>query len=287
MKIFPAIVMGLSLALIVPGKAQVSAPVMPNLTFPPAATPASSAPAATSAASPATTATTLAAKAIFSDPAASFSAGVTAYEKNDFAKAREYFSAAEAKSVSASLEYNFGNACSQANDNPAAILHYLRAISLNPRDPDARQNLALARAALRLPVPEPGRLESFSAMLAGNTWAWLVTLAGWATVYLAVLPRLYRWRGATPWLLCIVMGLLAVAAGSGYWGAHGHARDGVVLHSDAPIKLSPTANSPAIGVLQGGEVAETLEEHGGFFKVLAADGRMGWMDGADYSPVWQ
>ncbi len=276
MKTFSAILLSLNLALVMSGYGQSSMPVMPPLNFPAATTTA-----------PATPATTLAAQAILTNPAASFSAGVTAYEKNDFAKAREYFAAAEAKSVSASLEFDFGNACFQAGDNSAAILHYLRAVTLSPRDPDARQNLALARKAANISVADPGRLESFSAMLASNTWAWLLTLAGWAAIYLAVLPRLYRWRGAVPWLLTTVMALTTVAAGAGYWGAHSHAHDGVVLHSDAQIKLSPTANSPAIGVLQGGEVAVTLEEHGGFFKVLAADGRMGWLDGANFSPVWE
>ena len=174
----------------------------------------------------------------------------------------------------------------EAGDYGAAVLHYLRALTLNPRDPDARQNLALARRTANLSVPDPTRVESFAALLSINSWVWLATLAGWATVYLAFLPRLYRWRGVAPWLLCATAAVITVAAGVGYYGASQHTQDGVVLRADTAVKLSPTANAPAIGTLQVGEVARTLDEHAGYFKIQTADGRLGWVNGANYSPVW-
>jgi hypothetical protein len=254
---------------------QINPPTQPTLPpIPAAATPAASAPAAAPAIS------------IPADPAQAFAAGVAAYEKNDFDQARALFAGAEAKAVSAPLEYNFGNASFQAKNYGAAVLHYLRALTLSPRDPDARQNLELARKAANITTADPTRLESFAGLLSINSWAWLLTVAAWATVYLAVLPRLFRWRGAAPWLLCATVALVAIGAGIGYWGAQQHAADGVVLAADTPVKLSPTAESPAIGILQPGEVAQTLEEHNGHFKIRAADGRLGWVDAANYSPVW-
>jgi len=278
MKKIAAIKFAAGLLSVATALAQATAPATPGLSLS-LPTPAPSPAPAVASAQPVPT-------AMLADPKTAFAAGVAAYEKNEFARAREFFAGAEAKSVSAPLEFNFGNACFQANDYGAAVLHYLRALTLSPRDPDALQNLALARKAANISLPDPDRLESFSALLEADTWAWIATLAGWAAVYLAILPRLYRWRGAAPWSLCGVMALMALAAGAGFFGAHGHAHDGVVLHADTPIKLSPTANSPAIGAMQAGEVAATLEEHNGYFKVRVADGRLGWLDGADYSPVW-
>ncbi len=275
MKKFIAIIVVAALAAAWPARAQSSAPssgVLPLLT-----TPAPAAPAASVSSSIAP---------IPTDPAQAFAAGVAAYEKGDFAQARTLFAATEAKQVSAPLEFDFGNACFQAGDNGAAILHYLRALALDPRDPDARQNLALARRTANIPVADATRLENFANLLSVNAWGWLATITGWAAIYLAVLPRLYRWRGAAPWLLCATAATIALAALAGFYGAQSHGRDGVVLRADTLVKLSPTENSAAISTLQPGEVAKTLDEHAGYFKVQPESGQPGWVDGANYSPVW-
>jgi len=222
-----------------------------------------------------------------SDPNAAFSAGLAAYAKGDFARARAHFEAAEMKSVTAALEYNFGNACYSAGDNGEAILHYLRALSLNPGDPDARQNLALARQALNIAEPEPTRLDSFAGIFKENTWTWLATFAGWTAIYLAFLPRLYKWGGLTPKILCATMALVAIGAAVGVWGARQHAHDGVVLHADTPLKLSPTSDSGSIGVVQAGEIAQVIDTHSDYYKVQTADGHEGWVDNTSYAPVWE
>jgi tetratricopeptide (TPR) repeat protein len=274
MKKFIAIMVVASLAAAWPARAQSSAPSASSL--PTLAMPMSAAAASTVAP----------AAPIPADPAQAFAAGVAAYEKGDFAQARALFAATEGKQVSAPLEFDFGNACFQASDYGAAVLHYLRALALDPRDPDARQNLALARRTANIPVADPTRLESFANLLSINAWGWLATVTGWAAIYLAVLPRLYRWRGAAPWLLCATSAAIALAALTGFYGAQSHGRDGVALRADTLVKLSPTENSAAIDTLQPGEVAKTLDEHAGCFKVQPESGQPGWVDGANYSPVW-
>jgi len=272
MKKIAASIICFALAATHPLRAQLSAPAagtFPSLTAP------APAPAAKAPAGP-----------IPADPAQAFAAGLAAYEKNDFDQARALFSAAEGKAISAPLEYNFGNTCFQAADYGGAVLHYLRSLTLDPRDPDSLQNLALARRSTNLVIADPTRLENFAGLLSLNTWAGLATLAGWAALYLAFLPGLYRWRGIVPKLLCATAAIIALSTGIGYWAAHQHVHDGVVLHADTAVQLSPTANSPAIGLVQSGEVAQTLDEHGGYFKVRTADGRLGWVEAANFSPVW-
>ncbi|HVU37102.1 MAG TPA: tetratricopeptide repeat protein [Opitutales bacterium] len=219
------------------------------------------------------------------DPQEAFSAGVAAYEKNDFAQARQLFAAVEKKSVSPALEFNFGNACYQAGDYSGAILHYLRALAMDPRDPDAQQNLALARKGANLTAPDSTRLDRFSGLLSQDAWTWVATVSGWVTLYLLFLPRLFRWRGTLPWLLCLTTLGVSVAAGIGWWGAHQHANDGVVLVADTPVKLSPTTNSPSLAMLQPGEIAQVLDRHGDYYKVLTGTGQLGWVASANYAPV--
>ncbi|HTB62657.1 MAG TPA: SH3 domain-containing protein [Opitutales bacterium] len=290
MKNIFVLILGLVAAAAPYASAQTSTPAPAStglqLSAPLPALPATSSGGNATTATPSSTSAPATIIPIPADPAQAFAAGVAAYEKNDFSSAQALFAGAESKSVSAPLEYNFGNASFQAKDYGAAVLHYLRVLTLSPRDPDARQNLALARKAANISLADPTHWESFAAWMSINAWVGLLTVAGWATVYLAVLPRLFRWRGAMPWLLCATMAVVTVAAGVGYWGAQKHAADGVVQVADTNIKLSPTADSPAIGVLQPGEVAQTLEAHNGFFKVQTTDGRLGWVDAANYSPVW-
>jgi hypothetical protein len=263
----------------------------PAFTFPTslsAATPASTTSANTTTPSPLpVTPAPITPLAVPADPADAFTAGLTAYAAGNFAKARGHFLQAEHQSVTAALEYNFGNACYTADDHGEAILHYLRSLSLNPGDPDARQNLMLARQALNITEPDLTRLDRFSGMFKENTWMGLATLAGWAAIYLAFLPRLYRWGGLTPKLLCASMALTALGAGLGVYGVRQHDHDGVVLRADTVLKLSPTAESGSIGVVQAGEIAQVLETHNGYYKVQTTDGHLGWVDNASYAPVWE
>jgi len=287
MKNFTAITAALGLLLALPAGAQTAAvPAgtdMPTLTMPST----SLAPVAANTTSAATSPpTVIVPEPSPADPDGAFNAGITAYTAGHYAKARGHFLTAESKAVSAPLEYNFGNACYQSGDFGEATLHYLRALSLSPRDPDARQNLALARNAANVTLPDPGWLDRFSGALSPNTWAWFAAISAWATIYLAFLPGLFRWRGATPWLLCAMMALVTLAAGLGAWGTQCHMNDGVALRADTPIKLSPTENSASIGVIQPGEVAQTVEEHNGFFKILTLDGHSGWVDKTSFARIW-
>jgi len=215
-----------------------------------------------------------------------FNAGVSAYDAGDYVKARDQFMAAENTAVSPALEYNLGNAFFQNSDYGQAVLHYLRSLSLDPSNPDARQNLSMAWQAASVAVPEPTYLDHLASYLSLNRWTLVFTICGWAALYLLFLPKLYRWRGATPWLLCAAAFIFAAMAATAFYGLSLHAHDGVVLHADTPLKISPSENSKPSGLLQPGEVAEILNRHGSYYNVRTADGRAGWVQDTNYAPVW-
>ena len=279
MRFFSKLLATLTLFLLtqVTGRAQTPAPA--SSSAPPtaaAAAPATSAPAAPSVSS---------GKPVNATDA--FNAGVSAYDAGDFVKARDQFLAAENTAVSPALEYNLGNAFFQNSDYGQAVLHYLRSLSLDPRNPDARQNLAMAWQAASVAVPEPTRLDQLAANLSRNGWTLALTICGWVALYLLFLPKLYRWRGAAPWLLCATFFIGAVVAAAALYGVSLHANDGVVLHADTSLKISPSANSKPTGLLQPGETAEILQRHGNYFDVRTADGRAGWVEDSNYAPVWE
>ena len=68
------------------------------------------------------------------------------YERGEYAEAAQQYEALIDRGYSdAALYFNLGNAYLENGDLGRAILNYLRARELSPRDPDIRDNLDLAR----------------------------------------------------------------------------------------------------------------------------------------------
>ena len=106
--------------------------------------------------------------------------GNQAYQEGAYPAAIEAYEAVrDAGYTSAGLEYNLGNAYFKTGELGRAILHWERAIELDPGDADARANLELARG-LTTDAIEP--LPEF----------WLFSLVGW---WIDLVPRtlLLRW----------------------------------------------------------------------------------------------
>ena len=69
------------------------------------------------------------------------------YERGEYAEAAQQYEALVDRGFSdAALYFNLGNAYLESEDLGRAILNYLRARELSPRDPDIRYNLELARS---------------------------------------------------------------------------------------------------------------------------------------------
>jgi len=109
---------------------------------------------------------------------------------------------------------------------------------------------------------------------------------GWLTAFLVLLPRLYRWRGATPWLLAVTSFAVFATAFTALAGWHLRSHDGVVLRPDTQLKFSPTAHSQSVAILQAGEIARSLEGNGQYYHVVSADGHQGWIAADSFTPIW-
>ena len=70
------------------------------------------------------------------------------YNRGEYAESAQLYEALLSDGyIHAALHYNLGNAYFQQDDLGRAILNYMRAERLSPRDPDVRANLALARSS--------------------------------------------------------------------------------------------------------------------------------------------
>ena len=73
------------------------------------------------------------------------SEGDSAYIRNDFASAIQIYESLLRKGDAADVYYNLGNSYYKVNEIAKAILHYERALLLQPGNGDIRANLEIAR----------------------------------------------------------------------------------------------------------------------------------------------
>ncbi len=95
------------------------------------------------------------------DPRPLFNAGDALYRLDRYDQAGQAFGAAAEsskgkKSLRADSHYNLGNSRFQSGDYREAVAHYREALRLDPKDPDARHNLAVALRMLKTP-PQPSQ----------------------------------------------------------------------------------------------------------------------------------
>lgn len=125
-------------------------------------------------------------------PAPEMMAGANRYyDRGDYAAAIQQYEALIGLGYrDAALHYNLGNAYLESGDPGRAVLNYLRAEELSPRDPDIAHNLALARSRTVDQLQAEGDSLAASAADLGRSWATtgefgLAALLLWAVVGLA------------------------------------------------------------------------------------------------------
>lgn len=214
-------------------------------------------------------------------------AGNTAYQQEDFAAAlRAYREALDLHGSSAALHYNLAGAAFRGGEPGLAVLHYEKALALDPQMADARQNLAYVRAEADVPAPPRSALERFSTFAAVGVWSWTAVLAGWLVLGCLVVPRFFD--GPTLWSrLGLGAGLLVGAlAAAALYGTHTRATEGVALTAGVPLRIAPAPGAETVATLQAGEIARIGGTQGRFYRVRTASGERGWIAAADFAAIW-
>jgi hypothetical protein len=190
-----------------------------------------------------------------------------------------------------------GNAYARAGRPGMAVLNYERAALLAPGDPDIEANLALVRAASRLPP------ESHTGFVRAVTravtvappavLAWLgvagIVLAGAGVLAMRFGARRgmhARTRLRAACAAGIIAGVLliglAVAHAVVFWPS---LHEAVVLAASAPVRVSPVPMGELAFELHEGETVRVNAQHEGFALVQTRGDRTGWVALADLAPV--
>jgi tetratricopeptide (TPR) repeat protein len=190
---------------------------------------------------------------------------------------------------SAALHFNLGNAYFKADQKGRAIAAYLRALRLEPREPNVRFNLKFVRQ--KVTGNEPRLSPAWERALAAltlNEWTALAAGALWLFFLLLALREARpAWRkplrgyAALAGLAALLFaGCFAVAAFE-----QGRAARGVVVTTEAIVRAGPLERSPVSFQLRDGSeviVLDTQEiaEAGGrqtWYQIQDAARRVGWV----------
>ncbi len=226
-----------------------------------------------------------------------FSKANAAFQDGNFElAARLYSQLVDAGYQSAALYYNLGNACFRNHRLADAILNYERASLLDPRDPDIRFNLELARTYVKDKIdvlPQPFYLRWHRALvrlLPPDAWAW-ISLVCFAlafmffSVYLYFHSFLVRRTG-----FWVAVFLFFVSVSSFVFAREHHSlvtgqHTAVIYDPSVTVKSTPDQSGTDLFVLHEGTKVSLGDELGDWREIRISDGNKGWVPRASIRTI--
>lgn len=220
----------------------------------------------------------------------------SAYQRGDFAQARdEYRAAVDSGLDGARVLYDLGNAYYRTGEIGRAIACYQQAGRQAPRDEDVRANLAraLVRRKAGAPPPPPTWLHMMGRRLVGAftltefaVTAALIYWLGMATAAALLLASEKRGRLRRLLVVLAVLFVLVSAAGVARWWTYHHVRTGVVAQERAELRSGPGESFETLQRLHEGSFVRVLRSDGQWVQVVAEGKVSGWLPGTSVARTW-
>ena len=210
------------------------------------------------------------------------------YERGSFVEATQIYQQLADEGYGDSIVfYNLGNAYYKSGDLGRAILNYLRAERLAPRDPDIQDNLQIARDGIVDPFERSeqsalaGSIRLPQLKLSLDELA-LIALGLWIllALMLLLLARRFSFRRLIGYASVVVALLLLagiVSLGSGL-SSESEDRKVVVVAESVDVVGGPGLQYEAKFTLHGGNEASLVETRGAWSRLRLAGGQLqGWV----------
>ena len=217
------------------------------------------------------------------------------YEDGDFAQAAQtYQQLVDQGHREAALFYNLGNAHYKSGEIGRAVLNYLRAERLAPRDPDIRANLELARARTVDFLDEdegPGAAVVPTALRLNDDELSVVALALWSLTALSLVLRTLLRAGKVrraALYIAVVAGILMLVSAASLGGRKldGSDDDAVIVADAVNVLSGPGDQYPTEFELHTGTETHLIEERGSWVRVALGEGKLqGWVPAPDVERV--
>ncbi len=192
---------------------------------------------------------------------------------------------------SVGLHFDLGNALLRLGFRGRAIASYLRALQLDPGDPDAQANLDLARAQNVDRLVGETQPPLHARLLARTPDAVALALFGgsWGAFWLLLWLRSRSSRSARRWLgpAALAAALLAVGGGALLAGKAADRRTptAVVVAPVSPVREGPSRTLKAAFELHEGTTVRILEAQGDVARVRLLNGLEGWVASSDLEVI--
>ena len=192
------------------------------------------------------------------------------------------------------VHYNLANAYYRLNKVGPAILHYEKALQLDPHNKLVQDNLRLAKGRVLNPLAEFPPIffirwwDNLVHAFSPDVWAWLsfIVFTGiLAVIYFARL-RKEQFSHSGRWLSVGVTGLLICGCMAFFtYQARQDSGKAVVMQTGINFLESPQQNGKILGTLPEGTVLQVSQEQNDFYNVKLPNGREGWVAASDLKKV--
>lgn len=222
-----------------------------------------------------------------------FSGGNKAYEDGRFEDAeRVYRKMTDQGLVSEELFYNLGNALYRLDRPGEAALWYRRALVIEPRFAEARQNLVVIQ---KKEGYHEFQLEGVDAWLSrlgrGEIVGILLTGIWIAVLALAAVWALPRWRDWRP-LLFVTAALGVAVSAAAIWGLRRQATQvtmedlAIVIANETTARTQPVSDSEPVVELPPGSELRIIQRRGPWTYVGIPEELRGWVRTESIAPVY-
>lgn len=227
------------------------------------------------------------ASSVFGQADPDFAKANDEFAKGQFQEAvRDYESIIQTKQWSSPLFYNLGNAYYRAGDFGRAILNYERTLALDPQQPEAAANLALAREESRALELHHGGLDAALKRVTATPFTIAAAIGFWVMVFALALRILNRQRSIIP-LFIAVLGCV-VAIGSivlAYQIESSRRNLAVVTGSEVRARLATADNASSVLQLPPGSEVQILSHRGDWVYAALPNNLRGWLPSSSVESI--
>lgn len=224
---------------------------------------------------------------VLGQPAPTFAKANDEFAKGDFKAAiHDYESMVQAQQWSAPLFYNLGNAYFRSGDFGKSILNYERALALEPQQPEAAANLALARDEARALELPRGRFDGALKRVRTTPLAITAASAFWITIFSVVFALMRTRRSTVAKTLAIVGCMVAVGSAAIVYELEGSRRNvAIVTGYDVRARLATADNASTVLQLPSGSEVRIVSRRGDWVYVGLPNNLRGWIPASDVEAV--
>jgi len=214
----------------------------------------------------------------------------SAYAEGDFETAiKSYESLLEQDYVSEDLHFNYANSLFKANQIAPAILHYEKALKINPNAEDAAYNLKIANARTVDKIEVIPELffyrwwKSIYNLFSADSWAKIVI--GFLILgpigfgmYKVAQNTGVRKFGFTLLSSGVLLGLVCWGLAASQKNYAKKATHAIIMSSTVDILSAPSSGSSQLFVLHEGTKVKIEDATEEWLKVSLPNGNQGWVD---------